>query len=258
MPATLAAISEHLDQLLGTRDTPDYPNAVNGVQVASRGPITKVAAAVDASERAISAAIAEHANLLLVHHGLWWAGLQPIAGSLYNRLAPLFAHDVAVYSAHLPLDRHPSLGNNVLLARALGLDPEGTFARFESIMVGVRGKTDIPTAAVLERAKAFARTHGGNAIASAFDPERRTRHWAMCTGGGASAETLDEAVDLGVDTLIVGEGPHWTAVDAPERGLVIVYAGHYATETLGVTALAEHVSQQFGIPWTFIAAPTGL
>jgi putative NIF3 family GTP cyclohydrolase 1 type 2 len=125
-------------------------------------------------------------------------------------------------------------------------------------MVGVRGESDVPTAVLLERAKAFSRTHGGDAIASAFDPGRHTRHWAICTGGGASAETLQEAVDLGVDTLIVGEGPHWTAVDAPERGLVIVYAGHYATETLGVIALAEHVAQRFDIPWTFITTPTGL
>ena len=80
----------------------------------------------------------------------------------------------------------------------------------------------------------------------------------MCTGAGASSQTLEEAAALGVDTLIVGEGPHHTAVDARETGLVIIYAGHYATETLGVTALAEHVGEKFGMDWTFIDAPTGL
>lgn len=95
-------------------------------------------------------------------------------------------------------------------------------------------------------------------MATEHAADRRTRRWAMCTGAGASSQTLEEAAALGVDTLIVGEGPHHTAVDARETGLVIIYAGHYATETLGVTALAEHVGEKFGMDWTFIDAPTGL
>ena len=87
---------------------------------------------------------------------------------------------------------------------------------------------------------------------------RRTRRWAVCTGAGASSDTLAEAAAAGIDTLIVGEGPHHTAVAAAEQGLVIIYAGHYATETLGVRALAEHVATHFGIAATFVEAPTGL
>ena len=86
---------------------------------------------------------------------------------------------------------------------------------------------------------------------------RRTRRWALCTGAGASSDTLREAAELGVDTLIVGEGPHHTAVEAGELGIAIIYAGHYATETLGVRALAQHVGERFSVPWTFIPAPTG-
>ena len=87
---------------------------------------------------------------------------------------------------------------------------------------------------------------------------RRTRAWGICTGGGASSDTLREARERGLDTLIVGEGPHHTAVEADDSGIAVIYAGHYATETLGVRALAAHLSDRFGMPWVFLEAPTGL
>jgi dinuclear metal center YbgI/SA1388 family protein len=237
--------------------TPDYSPALNGLQLQNSGQVNRVAAAVDASQRAIDGAVAAKAQLLIVHHGLYWGGLQAIVGPRYARLRTLISHDIAVYSSHLPLDRHPVFGNNVLLARALGLVPTAGFAQFQSLPIGVRGTADVATAELAERAAAFAREQGGEARVTALSDGRRTRAWGICTGAGAGAETLDEAVSLGLDTLIVGEGPHWTAVDAPERGLVIIYAGHYATETLGVRALVEAVGQRFGIPWSFIPAPTG-
>jgi dinuclear metal center YbgI/SA1388 family protein len=252
-------IAAHFDALLATHETPDYPNAVNGLQVANRGgPITRIAAAVDASARTIGETAEAGADLLIVHHGLFWSGTQPIVGPAYVRLRALFDHDIAVYAAHLPLDRHPTIGNNALLARALGLEPSGGFARFQSTEIGVRGETERPTAGLVAAADTFASKWKGRARASAFEPERVTRRWAICTGAGADAGTLAEAEAAGIDTLIVGEGPHWTAVQAPERGLVIIYAGHYATETLGVQALASEASAVFNIPWTFIDAPTGL
>ena len=254
----LASIAAHADALLRVRETPDYPQALNGIQVAHRGPVKKIAAAVDTSARTIRAAADAGANLLLVHHGLFWGGLQPLTGPHYSRVRLLLDHDVALYSAHLPLDAHPTFGNSFLLARAIGLEPGAGFARHETIECGVRGPSDLPTAELVSRLDVFAKSHGGGAIASAFSPERRTRHWAICSGSGVTANTIREAVDHGVDTLISGEGPHWSAVDAEEKGLVIVYAGHYATETLGVRALAEHLSSTFAVPWTFIAAPTGL
>jgi len=232
---------------------------VNGLQVANSGrPVTRVAAAVDASARTIDATIALGADLLLVHHGLFWSGLEPLRGAAYARMRALLEHDVAVYASHLPLDRHPTLGNNVLLAHALGLAPSGAFAHVQSVPIGVRGETDQPTATLLAAADAYAARWGGRAIASAITPGRVTHRWGICSGAGADAATLAEAESLGLDTLIVGEGPHWTAVQAPERGLVIIYAGHYATETLGVRALAEHVAALAGVPWSFIDAPTGL
>jgi dinuclear metal center YbgI/SA1388 family protein len=254
----LAAIAEHLDGLLGTDGFPDYPGALNGVQLAHRGPIARVAASVDVSRRVIDAAIREQANLLVVHHGMFWGGAQRLTGKAYERLQLLIAHDIAVYASHLPLDAHPTLGNNVLLARELGLEPTGGFARFKTIDVGVRGESDQDTADLVTRVDAFAGRHGGTARTSPIPPGRRTKRWGICTGAGASSETLDEAQALSLDTLIVGEGPHHTAVAADDAGIVVIYAGHYATETLGVQALASHLTATFAVPSTFIPAPTGL
>jgi len=254
----LATIAGHLDALLGTAAIPDYPGAVNGVQLANRGAIRRVAASVDISKRVIDGAIAAAANLLIVHHGMFWGGAQPIVGPVYERIRMLVTHDIAVYSSHLPLDAHPSLGNNVLLAHTLGLEPVGGFARYKTIDVGVRGETDLETTELCNRAEAFARRHGGGVRVTTIPPGHRTRRWGICTGAGADLETLREALGSGIDTLIVGEGPHWTAIDADEAGLTIIYAGHYATETLGVRALAEHVATTFDLPWLFVDAPTGL
>ena len=190
--------------------------------------------------------------------GLFWGGLQTLTGPHLERVRLLIDHDVALYSAHLPLDAHERIGNSRLLAAELGLVPDGGFAKHEHIYCGVRGRSELPTATLLERCQTFSAGHGGAAIASAMSPNRQTKHWAICSGAGAGHSTIAEAVALGVDTLIVGEGPHWSAVDAPEKGLVIIYAGHYATETLGVRALADHVTASFGIPWSWISAPTGL
>ncbi len=258
MTATLADIARHLDNLLRVCDIPDYPHAINGVQVSHRGPVTGIATAVDASAAAISGASNAGANLLLVHHGLFWGGVQPLTGHRYSRVRELLDRDIAVYSAHLPLDAHPEYGNSRLLAGRLALVVSDGFAHYQGIACGVRGEANIATVDLLAGADTFAREHGGRAIASPCAPDRRTHRWAICSGAGASQGILDEANDLAVDTLIVGEGPHWTAVDAPERGLVIIYAGHYATETLGVVAVGAHLSSTFQLPHTFVAAPTGL
>jgi dinuclear metal center YbgI/SA1388 family protein len=254
----LGALASYLDELLAIGATPDYPPALNGVQVGHRGPVTRIAAAVDASQRTIELAVARGANLLLVHHGLFWGGLRPVTGVHEARLRALFAHDLAVYSAHLPLDAHPEFGNSALLARELGLTPTGLFARYQQIHCGVRGESDVETTALVARITSWARPLGHHTVASPVPAGHRTRRWAICSGSGAQPDTLREAYTTGVDTLIVGEGPHWSAVEAEEYGVVIVYAGHYATETLGVRALAAHLEGRFGLPWDFVHAPTGL
>ena len=257
-PTPLETIAADLDGLLAIATTPDYPPALNGVQVAHRGPVTRVAAAVDCSLRTIEEAAKAGANLLLVHHGLFWGGLQPVVGAYQARLRALFDADLALYSAHLPLDAHPTFGNSALLAAELGFHTTGRFARYEHVHCGVRGDTDVSTESLVERVRAWAAPHGHHAVASRLPARHHTRRWAICSGAGAQVETLREAYTTGVDTLIVGEGPHWSAVEAEERGLVIIYAGHYATETLGVRALATHVATTFDLPWSFVHAPTGL
>jgi dinuclear metal center YbgI/SA1388 family protein len=251
-------VAAYLDQLLQTSAVPDYPNALNGLQLENDGRISKAAASVDFSLRTVTLALEQKADFLILHHGMFWGGLKPITSSAYARMRLLIENNVAVYSSHIPLDRHPVFGNNVLLSQELGLKPSGDFALFKGIPIGVSGETDLATRDLLERSRSFARKHGGKAISSGFEEKRRTRRWAMCTGAGASSETLEEAHALGCDTLIVGEGPHHTAVQAEELGIVVIYAGHYATETLGVAALAKQVAEKFSLDWTTIHAPTGL
>ena len=255
---TLGEMAAYLDELLRTSEVPDYRGAMNGVQVEHIGPVTRCAVAVDASSRTIEGAIEQRANLLIVHHGLFWGGAQPIRGPVYERVRRLIAHDIAVYASHLPLDLHPSVGNNVLLARELGLAPASGFGRFESIDVGVKGTCDLATAVLAQRCEQVSRREGGQLVAVGVTPERRTTRWAICTGAGASSETLREAKAAHVDTLIVGEGPHHTAIEAEELGIAVLYVGHYASETFGVRALGAEIERTFGLPWSFIAAPTGL
>jgi dinuclear metal center YbgI/SA1388 family protein len=254
----LERIVAEADAQLRVASTPDYPQALNGIQVSHQGPVRRIAAAVDCSMRTIRGAAGVGANLLVVHHGLFWGGLRPLTGSHLARIRALLASDIAVYSAHLPLDAHPVFGNSALLARALGLTVDGGFARHETIDCGVRGVADLETTGLIERVTRWAAPHGHRVVASEVPPGHRTRRWAICSGSGANAETLREAYEGHIDKLIVGEGPHWSAVEAVEEGLVIVYAGHYATETLGVAALVEHLAKTFALPWTFIDAPTGL
>jgi dinuclear metal center YbgI/SA1388 family protein len=254
----LADIVTALDTELRTRDITDYSGAHNGLQVANRSDISRVATAVDASRDTIKDAAASGANLLIVHHGLFWGGVQPITGVTYDRLRLLLDHDIALYSSHLPLDAHPTLGNNVQLAQALGLTPSGDFAQHKGFAIGVRGTANIATSTLVDRARVYAESYGGSVRTSLPAEQRQTKQWAICTGGGANSDTLREAYALGVDTLIVGEGPHHTAVDAIENDLCIIYAGHYATETLGVQALGAWLHTRFALPHGFILRPTGL
>jgi dinuclear metal center YbgI/SA1388 family protein len=257
MPA-LATLSAFLDTTLSIATVPDYPNALNGVQFANVGDIERVAAAVDFSTETVNRTIATEARLLLVHHGMFWGGVQPIVGHRHQRLLALVTHDVAVYAAHLPLDVHPELGNNALLAKRLGLQPSAGFARYQSIDVGLSGTSDLPTRVIAERTAALSAEYGGTLVAPTFPPDRVTHRWGLCSGAGADSATVREAAEKKLDTLIVGEGPHHTAVEARELGIVILYAGHYATETLGVRALAERLAAQFAMTSTFIDAPSGL
>jgi dinuclear metal center YbgI/SA1388 family protein len=257
-PVRLEDIVRFLDAELRTAQVPDFDAALNGLQLANGGQVTRIAAAVDFSAQTVAGALREQADLLLVHHGMFWGGAQPLVGAAYERLRSAIAAGLAVYSSHLPLDVHPTLGNNALLAAELSLRPERTFGRYREIEVGVSGTCDLPTRELIERLRAVSSRYGGVLVTTPLAPGQRTLHWAIITGSGASSDTLAEAMERGVDTLIVGEGPHHTAVRAMELGITVAYAGHYATETPGVRALAATVSDRFGLPWSFVDVPTGL
>ena len=257
-PATITQVVRWLDDFLQTDTTPDYTGAHNGLQVGHSGPVRRVAASVDASLRSVEQAVDAGANLLIVHHGLFWAGARPITGTLHRKIKLLFDNDVALYSSHLPLDRHPTHGNNVLLSHALGLMPSDIWHAYKGVPIGVVCESDIDTAQLVERVRTFASAHGHHAVVTPHAQGRRSHRIAICSGGGASSDSIREALALGADTLLVGEGPHHTAIDADEAGLVIIYAGHYATETLGVQALARTLAERWELPWSFLPAPTGL
>lgn len=250
-------IAKFADRLLRTSEIPDYPTALNGLQIGNRAEIRKVVATVDFSARTVRAAKGARADLLLVHHGAFWEGVAPLTGPRFAVISELLENDIAVYASHLPLDCHPVLGNNVLLAQRLGLTPQSAFAKFESISIGVAGESSMRTDGLVKAATSFASEHGGRAHTTPYEQNRLVGAWGICTGAGANSDTLREATQRGIKTLVVGEGPHWTAVYAEENDLVVIYAGHYATETLGVQALAAAVAAEFALEWEFIAAPTG-
>ena len=252
--ATLNELVTYLDAYLRVAEIPDHDTALNGLQVQSAGPITGIVAAVDASQRTIDRVVADcpPGSMLLVHHGLFWDGNLPVRGRRYRRLKALLDHDIAVYGAHIPLDVHPEVGNNAVLARQLGILDPTPFDTYRGIPFGASGHLIMSREILVARLVELlgARVHlvpGG--------PETTTRVGVIT---GAAGGRIQAAAEAGLDTFITGEGPHHTAFDALELGVNVLYAGHYATETVGVKALAEHVAQRFGIPWEFHDHPTGM
>lgn len=249
----LDALVRYLDDYLRIRDeVADAPEALNGLQVANGGEVARLAAAVDVCEATIAMAATQSADCLLVHHGLFWGGLRPLVGPAFRRVAGLIAGNVAVYAAHLPLDRHPDVGNNAVLARLLGITPRGEFGSYHGAPIGVWGELD---ASRDELGRALTAALGGAPRVLPFGPDR-VRRVGVVTGAGGSL--IPQAAEAGLDTYITGEGQHWTFFDAEELRMNVFFAGHYATETFGVKALAEHVAAKFKLPWVFLDHPTGL
>jgi dinuclear metal center YbgI/SA1388 family protein len=249
---SLATIVKYCDQLLRTKEIGDYDGAVNGLQVANSGAVARIAAAVDASLATAKLAIAAKADVLLVHHGLFWGPSHPWTGKKYELLRLLVENNLAVYSSHLPLDAHPRLGNNAQLCAALGLKKLRPFFVTHGQFIGFQSRTKISRA---ELAAKLARATGAKPriIPGGSGICRRI---GVVTGGAGG--DLKLAAAEGVDTFITGEGPHWTYAVAEEYGINVFYGGHYATETFGVKALASHLSKKFKLPWTFVDHPTGL
>jgi dinuclear metal center YbgI/SA1388 family protein len=250
--ASLGELVRCCDRLLRPDRFTDWEGAVNGLQVENRGRVTRLAAAVDATLTTVRLAIEAHADLLLVHHGLFWGQSHPWTGTRYALLQQLLDHNLAVYSSHLPLDAHPRLGNNALLCAALGLPRRRPFFEEKGRRIGFQSATTLPREELVRRLE---RAVAGPVIVLPHGPAR-CRRIGVVTGG--AGDRLRQAAREGVDTFVTGEGPHWTRTLAEELGLNVLYAGHYATETFGVKALAAHLAQRFGLPWTFLDHPSGL
>ena len=250
---SLTAIVKHCDRLLRTKEIGDYDGAVNGLQVENSGAVTRIAAAVDASLATVKLAIAAKADLLIVHHGLFWSPSHPWTGKKYELLRLLVENNLAVYSSHLPLDAHPRLGNNAQLCAALGLKNLQPF--FRQPRPDHRfpiAHQNFPRRTCREACSAQPARSRESFPAAAKSVERI----GVVTGGAGG--DLKLAAAEGVDTFITGEGPHWTYALAEELGINVLYGGHYATETFGVKALAAELSKKFKLPWTFLDHPTGL
>lgn len=247
-------VLEYLDEYLDVRNVPDAPVALNGLQVGNSGVITGFVTAVDASQQTIDRVVSEcdPGTMLLVHHGLFWDGNVPMTGRRYRKLKPLLDHDIAVYSAHIPLDAHPEVGNNAVLARMLGILDPVPFDSYRGMPFGASGHLIMSRDALAAR---LTELLGGAVHLIPGGPETTTRVGVITGGAGGQ---IAAAAAAGLDTFITGEGAHHTTFDALELGINVLYAGHYATETVGVKALGEQLAERFGLHAVFHDHPTGM
>ncbi len=250
--ADLGELVAYLERELKTGSIPDYPGAVNGLQLANGGEVGRIVAAVDASLPVIRQAAEGGPGLLLVHHGMFWQGVQPVTGPVYAKLKTAMDAGLAIYSSHIPLDIHPKWGNNVLLAQAIKLGEPEPFFDFKGVFLGVRG---IWEGSLDELRRTLERVLGDR-VHLCPGGSTSVSKVGIITGGAGSE--VARVAATGVDTFVTGEGPHWSYPLAEELGVNVLYGGHYATETFGVKALAEALSLETGLPWRFLDHPTGL
>lgn len=249
---SLSELSGYCDQFLRVSQFKDWDGAANGLQAENRGQVTRIAAVVDATLATLRLAVARKADLLLAHHGLFWSPTHPWTGKRYEMLRLLVENNVAVYSSHLPLDAHPVVGNNARLCAALGLKQPKPFFFEREQFIGLQAKANLSLENLTDRLR---QAVNGPVTALPGGP-KTCRRIGVVTGGAGNS--LKIAAKEGVDTFITGEGAHWTYAAAEDLGLNVLYAGHYATETFGVKALAEHLAKKFKVEWEFIDHPTGL
>lgn len=248
---TRTRLVRYLDEYLSIDKIPD--DSLNGLQVEGRARVAKVAFAVDACAQSINAAVRARADMLVVHHGLFWGRGERIVGVMRNRITGLVKNNISLYAAHLPLDCHEEVGNNVELARLLNLRITSKFALYKGIDIGVIAEASrpLPRKRVVD---SIEKMLDATASVLSFGPSAVKR--AGIVSGGADF-AIGEALKRGCDTFITGETSHVAFHFAKEGKINIIYAGHYASETVGLKALGMHLSDKFEITSTFLAAPTG-
>lgn len=250
---SLKEIVEFCDARTRQEEIPDFDGAYNGLQVENNGSVTKIGAAVDAGLRSFEAAIAANVDFLICHHGLFWTLPIPLVGSDRAKVKTALDGNLAVYGAHLPLDGHPEIGNNALLADALKLKRVGTFLNFQGNDMAciAEGPSGGRVELAVRLKELFPETY--QAIEYGSEQPKRI---AILTGSGQSA--VPELKAAGADTLVTGELRQHHFNMAQELGLNLYPCGHYATEVFGVKALAQEVAEKFGVDWCFIEQPCPL
>ena len=242
-----------LDTTLRIAEIHDAPVALNGLQVENNGCVTKVALAVDGSQRTIDDAIAAGADLLILHHGIFWSGLRPLTGWWKAKVETAFKANLAIYGAHLPLDLHPELGNNAGIARGLGLTDITPEIDYHGTTIGLAGTY---RGTVGELRNAYAALTGAEVTGIVHDPAAPAGRIVVCSGG--AGEEIYQVQEKGYTTYLTGEENHWVSNAARDMGVNMLFAGHYATETFGVKSLGALLQERFGLPAVFIDNPTGM
>jgi dinuclear metal center YbgI/SA1388 family protein len=251
MAASVTDIVAEADRLLEPQRFEDY--SPNGLQVPGPEAVETIATGVSAHAELFELAVGEQAGLVLVHHGLFWgSGPGPIDAILKRRLQILFDANIALAAYHLPLDAHPELGNNALLASALGAESFEPFALHQGQAIGVLARLPgegLDSGELFERVRAI--TSREPLVFDAGPDVVRS----IAIVSGAGADYLADAEAAGADALLTGEAAERTMAQAREHALHLVAAGHYATETLGVRRLGEHLAECFGLRHVFLDVP---
>src|SRR5205814_5446753 len=225
---SLDEIVSYTNRFLRIRDVGDWDNALNGLQIENSGGVTRIGAAVDGSTRVLTGAEERDVDFLIVHHGLFWPGLQPIRGALRRQLRIAFENDIALYSAHLPLDIHPKVGNNAQLSAALGLKAPQPFLEEKGQSVGLKLRGSMSRRELVRKLQ---KALNGSVRIFDFGP-RQARAIGIVTG--AAGSEIYRVAEENIDTFITGEAPHWAAVAAGEHGINLIFGCTYATEDFGV------------------------
>lgn len=242
----------YLDSYLRIAEIKDY--GPQGLQIEGRAEVRKIVGMVDAQIPCVEAALARGADLLLVHHGIFWGPPQRLVGSYGALVRAYLSAELNLYAAHLALDAHPEVGNNVELARRLGLTVERMFAPVNGAPIGVLATA--PGGMTFDALVAsFARHVGPARLVQACGPHTCQRIGII---SGAAAREISAAAALGCDTFLTGETSHAEFYAAQNAGVNVIYGGHYVTETVGVQALGAHLHERFGVEFEFIDLPTGL
>lgn len=251
MPATLEDLVNYCDARTRRSAFKDYPGALNGLQLSNSGQVTRIGASVDSGVAPFRQAIEAGVDFLIVHHGMYWDMPRPLTGPAYERVSTLVKGDCALYSSHLPLDGHPEIGNNALLAKQLGLSPQRPFLEKEGEAIGCIAPLALPRTELRARLARFY----PRMTAIEFGSEA-PREIAFCSGNGGSA--VPELRPMGVDTLVTGELREDLFNYAQENRLNLYLCGHYATEVHGVQALAAELAAKFNLPWLFLPSENPL